>query len=176
MPEPQQCGIQAVSATYTTSHSNAGSLLQGGQGSNPKLHGSYSDLLTTEPRQELQKLLVYIPFFWYLVFEILCAFCTECGIQFRLGTFQVACSHTGLTAPDYPVQGEKVLLVSASSPHSGWSLSRPCCSVRAAGLSCPCTSSLSPCVELLCAPENERQGSLSFNGESKHPTVQKIRK
>ena len=29
MPEPQQCGIRAASATYTTAHGNAGSLTHG---------------------------------------------------------------------------------------------------------------------------------------------------
>ena len=53
-PEPQQLGIRAMSATYTTAHGNAGSLTtEQGQGSNLRPHSSYSDSLTTEPRREL---------------------------------------------------------------------------------------------------------------------------
>ena len=44
MPQPQQCQIQAAFATYTTAHSNAGSLpTEQGQGSNFRLHGCWSD-------------------------------------------------------------------------------------------------------------------------------------
>ena len=45
-PQPQQRGIQATPATYTTAHSNAGSFEQG-QGLNLQPHGSWLDLLTT---------------------------------------------------------------------------------------------------------------------------------
>ena len=39
--ESQQYQIQAETASYTTAHGNAGSLTtEGGQGSNPQLHGS----------------------------------------------------------------------------------------------------------------------------------------
>ena len=43
---PQQCQSQATSMTYTTAHSNTGSLTcDQGQGLNPHLHGSYSGSL-----------------------------------------------------------------------------------------------------------------------------------
>ena len=37
--QPQQRQIQALSATYTTTHDHAGSLTHGGQGLNPRSHG-----------------------------------------------------------------------------------------------------------------------------------------
>ena len=40
LAQPQQWGVQAMSASYTTAHGNAGSLTHWGQGSNLQPHGS----------------------------------------------------------------------------------------------------------------------------------------
>ena len=49
MPEPQPLRIRAESKTYTTAHSNIGSLTARGRGQNPQPHSSQLDSLTTEP-------------------------------------------------------------------------------------------------------------------------------
>ena len=54
-PEPQQHGIWATSAIYTTAHGNAGSPAHWGR---PGIEPTTSDSLTTEPRQELQFLVL----------------------------------------------------------------------------------------------------------------------
>ena len=53
-PQPQQCGIQTTSATYTTAHGNAGSKIHWvGPGINPASSWIPVRFLTTEPQREL---------------------------------------------------------------------------------------------------------------------------
>ena len=77
MPEPQQRGIQAASATYTTAHSNARFLTHWLR---PGIEATNSASLTTEPRKELPMgfLFFWLPrnfFFWrqynYYLFKII---------------------------------------------------------------------------------------------------------
>ena len=54
MPQPQQCGLWAAYATYTASHSNAGSLTHRARpGIEPTLLQIAVGFLTTEPWREL---------------------------------------------------------------------------------------------------------------------------
>ena len=56
MPQPQQLGIQAVSVTYTTAHSNARSLTHwGGPGNESSSSWMPVRFVTSEPEEELQK-------------------------------------------------------------------------------------------------------------------------
>ena len=56
--EPQQCGIQAVSAAYTTAHSNARSLTtEQGPGIKPAYSWILVRLITAEPQWKLLALL-----------------------------------------------------------------------------------------------------------------------
>ena len=85
-PQPQQCGIWAASATYTTVHGNARSQpTKRGQGSNPKPHGSQSDSLTTKPwRELLESHVLTVPHFDYLfhLFSSLSHLIPSCSFPF----------------------------------------------------------------------------------------------
>ena len=55
-PEPQQCGIQAASATYTTAHGNAGSLTHWARpGIESEISWFLVGFISTEPWRDLQK-------------------------------------------------------------------------------------------------------------------------
>ena len=61
IPQPQQCGIWAASATYTTAHSNTRSLTHWARpGMEPTSSWKPVGFITTEPQGELCPFLIYI--------------------------------------------------------------------------------------------------------------------
>ena len=78
MPQLQQCQIRAESSTFTTGHSNARSLAHLAR---PVIKPVSSWILvrfvSTEPRQDLLKWVIFFFFFFFLVNLMNCGNCTQ---------------------------------------------------------------------------------------------------
>ena len=67
IPQPQQHGIQATSVIYTMAHGNAGSLTHWARpGFKPASSWILIRFVSTEPRQELPRFILFFFFFFFL--------------------------------------------------------------------------------------------------------------